>query len=332
MNGMPWKTGRGITTAACAVALAVAVWAAPARAANGFDRTLKVAEPATVEVHTGSGNIHVTRGDSGTVVVHAEMRSGHGWMSGDSDAEQRMREIEKNPPIEQSGNTVRIGMTHDNDLYRNISISYEVRVPAQTRLEGHTGSGNFEASGVQLDVTGTTGSGNVRVADVGGRVELTTGSGDVEIRAAHNGAQLKAGSGNVRGENISGSVRASSGSGDVRLELVGAGDVEASSGSGNVRVHGAKGSLRAHTGSGDVEATGEQHGDWRLNTGSGNVSVELPAGAAFELDAHSGSGTIQTSREITVQGTLSRHDIRGRAGTGGPLLELRTSSGSIYLK
>jgi len=33
-----------------------------------------------------------------------------------------------------------------------------------------------------------------------------------------------------------------------------------------------------------------------------------------------------------VQGTLSRHDIRGKAGSGGPLLELHTSSGSIYLR
>src|SRR5271168_619805 len=320
---------RAILSAICAAAFASAAWAAPAGAADGsFDRTLKVSEPVALDVRTGSGNIHVTVGDSASVVIHADIRSNHGW--DDGDAEQRIREIEKNPPVEQEGNTVRVGFTHDSDFYRNISISYEIHVPAQTRLEGATGSGNFTASGLQLDVTGKTGSGNVRVEDAGGKVELSAGSGGVELHNARSGARLSSGSGNVRADGVSGDVRATSGSGSVKLEMNGAGDVEASSGSGNIVVHGAKGAVRGTTGSGDVEARGEQTGEWRLHTGSGNVTVELPKGAGFELDAHSGSGSIQTDREITVQGTLSRREIRGRAGNGGPLLELRTSSGSIY--
>jgi DUF4097 and DUF4098 domain-containing protein YvlB len=293
---------------------------------------LKVSEPASVDVRTGSGNIHVTRGDSTSVVIHADIRSSHGDWDGDSNSEARIHEIETNPPIEQDGNTIRIGHTHDSDLYRNISISYEIRVPAQTHLEAHAGSGNFTASGIELDVTGHTGSGNIRVEDTGGRAELSSGSGDVELRNARGGAHASAGSGNVTVTDVAGSVRASSGSGNVRVELAGQGDVEATSGSGNIRIRGVKGSLRGSTGSGDIEAAGEQQGDWHLRTGSGNVSVELPKGASFELDAHSGSGSIQTDHEIAVQGTLSRHEIHGRSGSGGPLLELRTSSGSIYLR
>jgi len=336
MNALPGTRGsirnRAVLTAICATAFAAAAWAAPASAADGaFDRTLKVSEPVALDVRTGSGNIRVTRGDSASVVVHADLRSSHGW-SGDGDAEQRIREIEKNPPIEQNGNTIHIGQTHDNDLYRNISISYEIRVPAQTRLEAKSGSGNVTASGLQLDITGKTGSGNVRVEDVGGKAELSAGSGEVELRNARSGARLSSGSGNVRADGVAGSIKATSGSGGVHLELNGPGDVEATSGSGNVSVHGAKGALRASTGSGDVEARGEQTGEWRLHTGSGNVTVELPKSAGFELDAHTGSGNIQTDREIMVQGSLSKHDIHGRAGNGGPLLELRTSSGSIYLK
>jgi DUF4097 and DUF4098 domain-containing protein YvlB len=330
MNAIPGIRTKALLATVFATAVAAAAWGAPRAAEGSFDRTLKVSEPVSLDVHTGSGNIHVKQGDSSSVVVHADIRSGHGW--GDSDSEQRIREIEKNPPIEQEGNTIHIGRTRDNDLYRNISISYEIRVPAQTRLDAQTGSGDFSASGVQLELTGRTGSGNIRVEDTAAKVELSAGSGDVELHNARGGARISSGSGNVRAEGVAGSVRASAGSGSVRLELSGAGDVEASSGSGNVVVHGAKGAVRASTGSGDVEAHGEQRGEWRLHTGSGNVSVELPPGASFELDAHTGSGTIQTDREITVQGTLSRRDIHGRSGSGGPLLELRTSSGSIYLR
>jgi DUF4097 and DUF4098 domain-containing protein YvlB len=332
MNVIPGIRTKAVLTAICATAMATAAWAAPRSGAEGsFDRTLKVSEPVSLDVRTGSGNIRVTRGDSASVVVHAELRSGHGW-SGDGDAEQRIREIEKNPPIEQDGSTIHIGQTHDNELYRNISISYEIRVPAQTRLDAQTGSGDLGVSGVQLDVTGKTGSGNIRAEDIGGKVELTAGSGEVELRNAKSGARLTSGSGTVRAEGVAGPIRASSGSGGVRLEMVGLGDVEATSGSGNIMVHGAKGAVRGSTGSGDVEAKGDPQGEWHLRTGSGNVTVELPPGAGFELDAHSGSGTIQTNREITVQGTLSRRDIHGRSGSGGPLVELRTSSGSIYLR
>jgi len=320
-----------VFAAAAGMAMATAAWAAPRGGAEGsFDRTLKVSAPVSLDVRTGSGNIRVKAGDSSSVVVHADIRSGHGW--GDSDAEQRIREIEKNPPIEQDGNTIHIGRTHDNELYRNISISYEISVPAQTRLEAQTGSGDFSASGLQLEATGRTGSGNIHAEDMSAKVELTAGSGDVELRNARGGARISSGSGNVRAEGVAGPMRASSGSGSVHIELSGPGDVEASSGSGNVVVHGVKGAVRASTGSGNVEARGEPQGEWHLRTGSGNVSVELPPGAGFELDAHTGSGTIQTDREITVQGTLSRRDIHGRAGNGGPLLELRTSSGSIYLR
>jgi DUF4097 and DUF4098 domain-containing protein YvlB len=316
----------------CAAGFAAAAWGAPRGDAQGsFDRTLKVSEPVLLDVRTGSGNIHVKQGDSTSVAIHAEIRSGHGDWSG-SDAEARIREIEQHPPIEQDGNTIRVGHTHDSDLYRNISISYDIRVPAQTRLEAQTGSGDFSASGVQLEISGRTGSGNIRVEDTGARVELSAGSGDVQLRNARNGGRISAGSGNVTAENVAGSLRASSGSGSVRVELSGPGDVEASSGSGNIRVHGVKGAVRGSTGSGNIEASGEQKGDWHLKTGSGNVTVQLPPGASFELDAHTGSGTIQTDREITVSGTLSHRDIHGRAGAGGPLLELRTSSGSIYLR
>lgn len=332
MNAITATRTKGILTATLAAALAAAAWAVPSGARGSFDRTLKVSEPAAVDVRTGSGNIHVTRGDSSSVVIHAEIRSSHGDDYDDSQMAARIQEIEKNPPIEQDGNTIRIGQTHDDDLYRNISISYEIRVPGQTNLDAHTGSGDFTASGVGLELTGHTGSGNIRVEDAAGHVELTAGSGDVTLRNARGGGRLVAGSGNVTAEGVAGALHASSGSGNVRVDMSGPGEVEASSGSGNIRVHGIKGALRGSTGSGDIEAAGEQQGDWHLRTGSGNVTIELPKGAGFELDAHSGSGTIETDREILVQGTLGRRELHGKAGGGGPLLELRTSSGSIYLR
>ena len=100
MNRLTAIRTKTLGTGLLAAALAAAAWAAPARAADGsFDRTLKVSEPVSLDVRTGSGNIRVRQGDSSSVVIHAEIRSGHGGWGGDSDAESRIRAIEQNPGL-----------------------------------------------------------------------------------------------------------------------------------------------------------------------------------------------------------------------------------------
>src|SRR5438067_6980495 len=74
-----------------------------------FDRTLKVSGPVDLEVVTGSGSITVRSGAPGTITVHGTVRSGFciGLCGGDPEA--AVKAIVANPPIEQSGNTVRVG-------------------------------------------------------------------------------------------------------------------------------------------------------------------------------------------------------------------------------
>src|SRR5690242_19407031 len=104
---------------------------------GGFDRTLKVNGPVDLDVSTGSGGITINRGGSGQVVIHATIRASEGWFSG--DVSDRIRAIEQNPPIEQNGNVVRIGHFTDSERSRNISISYDIQVPADVRVHSRTG-------------------------------------------------------------------------------------------------------------------------------------------------------------------------------------------------
>ena len=43
-------------------------------------------------------------------------------------------------------------------------------------------------------------------------------------------------------------------------------------------------------------------------------------------------GRITVNHPLTVQGSLSRKEIRGKVGNGGPLLEVRTGSGNIVVQ
>ena len=311
--------------------IALACLPALAAPTGHFDRTLKVSGQVDLDVMTGSGNITVHTGNNDSVVVSAKIHASNSWLWGGGDAEERIRRIEQNPPIEQQGNIIHIGHQQQRDLFRNISIDYDLTVPAQTRLTSQTGSGDQTINGVQLPLTAKTGSGNISVDNIGADAKISSGSGDLKIGSVKGTLNASAGSGNIRGEGVAGEINASTGSGDVELRQVAAGNVKVDTGSGNIKLHGIKGGLRAQAGSGDIQADGEPTGDWRLSAGSGNVTLKLASQASFNIDARTSSGSLKVSRPVTVQGTMSRNRIQGKIGNGGPLLDIHTGSGNIYV-
>jgi len=278
-----------------------------------FERTLKVTGVPQVEVSTGSGDISVHQGDSSSIKVIGHIHAGHNWF-GNSNVMDRVKRIEANPPIQQTGNLVHIGRIDDPELRRNISIDFEVWVPHETTLKANSGSGDVTIDNLKSMLTVSTGSGNVKVAQNDGDVRANTGSGDVIL------------------DGISGNVNGETGSGNITLAMTGPGTVRLGTGSGDVTARNVKGGLRIHTGSGNVTADGDVTSDWNMETGSGDVRVQLPQSARFDLAAQTGSGDLRINREITLNGgTMDKHRMRGKVNGGGPLVELHTSSGNIDL-
>ncbi len=318
-----------------AVIAALLLFASAAFAAveGSFDRTLKLTGPLDLEVSTGSGYIHVTTGPAGTMSLKAHVRVNERWSGGDS-AEARLQRILANPPIEQSGNNVRIGHSDDHELYNNVSITYDLVVPAETRLASHTGSGDQDIADIRGPLEASTGSGSMKIGAIGGTVRASTGSGDVTVRGAMGNTRVTTGSGSVHASRIAGPFEGSSGSGTIQVEQTAAGSVRVSTGSGSIQVAGAKGGVTVGTGSGDVQVEGEPAGDWRVETASGSVRLTLPPNAGFDFAAHSSSGSINIAdaHQMTVSGTIGRHDFRGKAHGGGNLVEVRTASGSISVR
>jgi DUF4097 and DUF4098 domain-containing protein YvlB len=281
-------------------------------AADGhFDRTLQVSGAVSLDVGTGSGDIRVTTGSSNQVVVHGTIHRGNWIFGGDDNA---VRQVESNPPIQQNGNSIRIGYNLPEDVRRHIAIDYDITVPADTALQAHTGSGNIDVAGVRS------------------ASQLQTGSGDIRARDLGHGLQAHTGSGNIRVESVAAPFQAESGSGDIEASLTGSGDVDTHTGSGHIELRGVKGSLRARTGSGDIEADGTVGGPWQLHSGSGNLRLVVGSGAGFNLNVHTSSGSIHSDLPITVQGSLNRQQLSGTVGGGGPTVEASTSSGDVEVR
>ncbi len=281
-----------------------------ARSEGHFDRTLQVSGAVNLDVITGSGDIKVTTGNSNQVVIHGTVHSSN-WMFGDDSAVQK---VQSNPPIEQSGNNIRIGHNLPDDVKRHVAIDYEITLPPDTTLIAHTGSGNVTVEGVRSPVDAQTGSGDIRAKDLGSKLHAQTGSG------------------NIRAESVAAPFWGQTGSGDIEANLTGSGDVDVHTGSGTIRIRGIRGGVRAKTGSGNVETDGAVTGPWQLHSGSGNIALAVGSGNGFNLDVHTSSGSIHTDLPITVQGSLGKNELKGTVKGGGPEVEVSTGSGDVDVR
>lgn len=272
---------------AATVVLALATLPALASEAT-FDRTLSVNGRVELSVSTGSGNIHITHGSGNQVHIWGKVKANCWGIN--CAGEDRVHEIANHPPIEQTGNIVRIG-GHNENLH-NISIDYEIQAPENAFLDAGSGSG---------DITDE---------NVGENAKIHTGSGNIHANGLHGGFKVDTGSGNIYVDQSS------------------QGDVVAETGSGNIELRNLHGGLHAHTGSGNIKAAGSPSTDWRLDTGSGNIDFSS-GGSAFTLEAHTGSGSIHTDMEMLTQGSTDHHHVSGKINGGGPTVRMGTGSGDI---
>jgi DUF4097 and DUF4098 domain-containing protein YvlB len=294
-----------------------------------FDRTLKVSGSVNLQVETGSGSIDVRAGNSSEVHVVGHIRATE-WFG--DNADEKIKRIESNPPIQQSGNDIRIGHIDDPELKHNISISYELVVPASTELRASSGSGSQTISGISGSLEASTGSGSLKISSIGSSVRAHTGSGSVEIDGAKGSVYARTGSGSIHATDVAGGFDGETGSGHLVLEQSAPGSVRAETGSGGLELRNVRGSLQAQAGSGNIKADGEATGGWTVHTGSGSVQLRLPQNASFDLNAHTGSGSINLSHPVTVQGSIGRKEVRGKVGGGGVPIEVQTGSGSIVIE
>lgn len=317
--------------AVLALSASATSWARDTAAEGSFDRTLKVTGAVEMEVATGAGSISLRTGDTSTVQIHAKIRVNTDWRVDRMEAEEKVRRLESHPPIVQDGNTIRIGRIDDEELRRNVSISYEIVTPVETRLRSETGSGSQTIEGIRGPLDASTGSGSLKISSIGAAVNASTGSGSIELNGVQGSVHASTGSGHIHGCGIAGGVTAHTGSGGVELEQTAAGNDEIETGSGSIEVRGVRGGLRVRTGSGGITAQGEPTAEWRLHTASGTVTLRLPQEAKFDLHAHTSSGHIHTNHPVTLEGTISPREIRGKVRGGGYLVDVSTSSGSVQI-
>ncbi len=214
-----------------------------------------------------------------------------------------------------------VGLIEGGELQGNIELdtaSGDVRLGS---LAGHfvadSGSGDWTLGTVRGETAMTTGSGDIRIDNLIGNGTMTTGSGDVVI------------------ERVAvGSLRLRTGSGDVTVSAGSAASVFADTGSGNVHLAGMDlESLAADTRSGDVtvQTALDRARHVSIETASGDVRIAGGAAAAFDLEAHQGSGDLVVGYRDAVLRHQRDKVVGARRGDGHTSIQIATHSGDCVI-
>jgi hypothetical protein len=313
-----------------------------------FDRALTVSGPVVLEISTNPGSIRVTRGSNGTVRVHAVIRPLYGRIDLGL-AEASIRALQQNPPIEQTGDRIRIGYTQLERL-RDVSMTLEVETPAATEVRAQTSSGGISVQRLLGPITATTASGNTEISEVESKVTATSHSGGIQIRDTRGPVSVRTESGGVQAMSVKGALEVQSQSGRIEVSDV-SGDVQAITHSGGISVDNAQGSLTAKNHSGSIDAfqlSGAAHAESksgaihisqlsaapiRALSDSGAIKINLAARSGYTIDAQSHSGKVSglvTKNALDVNNNNS-HRLQQQFAGGGPLVDLDTHSSKIEI-
>lgn len=249
------------------------------------------------------------------------------------------------------------------------SVMFVAPVGAQEQAPAFDWSGTI-AQGKTLEIRGVNGDVEAGISDDGRvhvhavrtarradpesvRIEVIQEDGNVTICAVyptprdarHENECRPGGEGNMSVNNndtqvhftvrVPAGVRLGGSTVNGAVEIVGLrSEVEASTVNGDVRVE-SSGLVSASTVNGDIEVrmgAGTLTGDLDFSTVNGSIDLSMPAGLNADLEATTVNGEIESDFEVTVRGSMTRHAVRGRIGSGGEDLDLSTVNGRIRLR
>ena len=107
--------------------------------------------------------------------------------------------------------------------------------------------------------------------------------------------------------------------------------VDARADSGGIEAIEIAGSVDAEVDSGGLRVSQTTPALIKARTDSGGAEITLARAGGYDIRAHAGSGRI-TAPNVTVNGTISPHNVNGRLRGGGPLVDVQADSGHIDIR
>jgi DUF4097 and DUF4098 domain-containing protein YvlB len=164
------------------------------------------------------------------------------------------------PIMEEKGDTLvlkeKFKKSWDWKGQRKGMSKWTVMVPANTKIEASSASGDVKIAGIKKPVSARTASGDLKLMNCAGGLEIKSASGDIKVNKADGDIKAKTASGDIKLYDVTGALKVKSASGDLKVSGVaftGASELEAVSGDVEVQLAKAnKFDLNLGTVSGDI--------------------------------------------------------------------------------
>jgi len=219
----------------------------------------------------------------------------------------------------QDGNRVEISVLHEPGIHIGNTEGHlmtEVHMPRDADLQVETRDGRVDLASVNGDIIVHTTDGAVTASQLTGKIELQSVDGAINADALKGDARLHSTDGAIALTHFDGQCDASSTDGSVRAE-------------------GRFDSLRLVTTDGSVVARvadgSKMTSAWHVRTVDGSVHVSLPRDFRANINASTQDGHVKLDMPVTVQGEISKSNVRGALNGGGSELTLKSTDGSIRI-
>jgi hypothetical protein len=180
---------------------------------------------------------------------------------------------------------------------RRASAHVELRLPREISLELSAVNGRIEIAGIHGRVKARSSNGSACLSDIVGNIEVATSNAKVCCSGTRGRLVARSSNGKIEVERHSGSIDASTSNGLIRASL---------------------------------DAVGK-HGV-SLATSNGRIALELPQVVDADVDIRVDNGLIRNDRALCRPKRETNGRLSGQLGSGGALIKLRTSNGSISLR
>jgi DUF4097 and DUF4098 domain-containing protein YvlB len=259
---------------------------------------------------SGNGNIEISGWDRKEIEVSGEK------FAPSKDGLSRVK-----VQIQVDGNNVSIHTERPSGMSTgSYGAEYHIHVPKSITLDPvETTNGGIDVADLSGPGHVKSTNGHIRLSRVDGDYTAETTNGAIDLRDATGVMRAHTTNGHINGDLDAGGITADTTNGGVEFRI-GKPKPEAA-----MRLGSTNGGIR-------LELAEFNSNPIRAHTTNGGITLRIPERTNAALRAENSNASIQNDIQLSQSEEQSKHHLAGRLGAGGPLIELRTSTGGIHIE
>ncbi|MEO7145665.1 MAG: hypothetical protein ABI165_19400 [Bryobacteraceae bacterium] len=220
--------------------------------------------------------------------------------------------------IVPAADSIRIRTLPPSGFHGNMGARYTIRVPRRALLDRIVSSnGSIHVDDVQGNASLRTSNGSIRTERLRGDLDARTSNGKIEAGDTGGSCYLHTSNGSITADAAKGSFEAGTNNGSIHVRLTAAD---------------ADHPVTLETSNGAIDVTMEAARAVRASTSNSSITLHVAPAVNAHLKARTSNSSIHSDFDIAAHGgSASKHRLEGDLGTGGPLIDLTTSNGSIRI-